>query len=504
MYPLFRRLCLPLALSTLFAGSGLANASYQYRIFVPGLAISSQGATAYSIDLQSYSFPQGEVGQSYNVSLASLLQVSPVPSSPTYLNQVAWSVVGSLPAGLALTGAPDSPAISGTPSATNNGATFNIVATYLGSNGQQVYTITVGDTTLEVTSIAVGQEYTCAITTFGGAKCWGGNSYGQLGNGTTTDSAAPVNVVGLTAGVSLISAGTHHACAITSSGAAKCWGAGTSGKLGNGSTSNSSTPVDVTGLSSGVSNISAGRYHTCAVNSLGGAQCWGDGNYGKIGNGNNGSSSVPVNVLNLASGVASVSVMGSRSCAVTTSGGAKCWGGGGSGQLGGGVFIGREWFPVDVVGLTSGVVSITTGDVHTCALTTSGGAKCWGGNSYGQLGNGNTTGSATPVDVTGLTSGVSRLVAGGTHSCAITSAGGAKCWGDGGLGRLGNGAISNSSTPVSVTSLSSAVSISANTQHTCVVLASGGAQCWGWGGEAQLGNGSTSNSSVPVSVLSGN
>ncbi len=137
---------------------------------------------------------------------------------------------------------------------------------------------------------------------------------------------------------------------------------------------------------------------------------------------------------------------------MTTAGGLKCWGYDGNGQLGNDTALTRQPTPVDVLGLTSGVASVATGFYHTCAVTTAGGLKCWGYDYYGQLGNDTAlTDKPTPVDVLGLTSGVASVSVGYQHTCAVTTAGGLKCWGYDYYGQLGNdAALTNQPTPVNV------------------------------------------------------
>lgn len=209
-------------------------------------------------------------------------------------------------------------------------------------------------------------------------------------------------------------------------------------------------PVEVVGLTRGASGIAAGGSHTCALSgAAGNVKCWGMNWSGELGDGTTTSRSVPVDVAGLTSRVIAVAAGGQHTCALTAGGSLKCWGNNSKGQLGDGTTTKRTT-PVNVMTLTSGVIAVAVGEDHTCALTAGRGLKCWGNNSKGQLGDGTTTNRLAPVDVVTLGSGVSLIAAGYLHTCALTIAGGAKCWGDNTAGQLGDGTGKPSRLPVTV------------------------------------------------------
>jgi len=297
--------------------------------------------------------------------------------------------------------------------------------------------------------VSSGVYSTCALLSTGVVKCWGQNSNGQLGDGTTTQRNAPVTVLGLTTDVNVVETGYWQACVLLSSGAVKCWGQNAYGQLGDGTTTNSSTPVNVSTLSSGVAAIESGYYHACALLNTGAVKCWGQNAYGQLGD------------------------------ASTT----------------------QRNSPVDVSGLSSGVIAISAGYYHTCALLNTGAVKCWGLNTYGELGDGTTTTSSTPVNVSTLSSGVSAISAGGYQTCALLSTGAVKCWGQNTNGQVGDGSTTQRNSPVDVSGLTSGVTtISAGYLHSCAVLSTGVIKCWGLNSTGQLGDASTTQRTSPVDV----
>jgi alpha-tubulin suppressor-like RCC1 family protein len=353
----------------------------------------------------------------------------------------------------------------------------------------------------DASAVSGGFFHGCALTVAGGAKCWGDNSERALGDGTTKSRHTPVDVNGLSSGVVAITPGQVHTCAITTGGGAQCWGDNTFGAIGDGTTDSRLAPVDVSGLTTGVDAITAG-WHTCALTTGGGVKCWGPNDSGQLGDGTTDMSLIPVDVSGLTSGVAAITAGGQHTCASTTGGGVKCWGDNFHGSLGDGTTSERDT-PVDVVGLAGGVVAISTNETHTCALTTGGGVKCWGDNRYGQLGDGTTKNRHTPVDVSGLTTGVSAITTGYHYSCALTTSGGLKCWGTNFYGQLGDGTYQERHTPVDVAGLSSGVASISKTAgwFTCALTTNAGAMCWGNNNQGQLGDGTEKDRRKPVAVV---
>jgi alpha-tubulin suppressor-like RCC1 family protein len=274
--------------------------------------------------------------------------------------------------------------------------------------------------------IAAGYQFACVVTDAGGVKCWGDNESGQLGNGTTSETPVPgvVNVAGLASGVTAIAAGGFHACALTIAGGVRCWGDNLYGQLGDGSTEDRSAPVDVVGLSDDVAAISLGWSHTCALTSAGSVKCWGNNPFGGLGDGTKNDSPLPVDVIGLGGGVQQVAAGGGHTCALTSVGGVKCWGDGQSDDPA----LFHASVPADVPGLLSGVAAITAGQDRTCALMAAGGVTCWGPN-YGPPPGEIAPDRFVNLDVSGFPGGIAAIVAGveDTNLCALTSGAGAAC-----------------------------------------------------------------------------
>ena len=358
-------------------------------------------------------------------------------------------------------------------------------------------------------NITAGDYHACALLQNGEARCWGNNTAGQLGDGTETDSSSPVPVLQLAQAVG-ISTGGFHTCAVLQNGAVKCWGRNEIGQLGDGTTDSSSVPVAVSGITNAIA-VAAGYKHTCALLQNGTVQCWGDNSYGELGDGNavltserggasTSHSSVPVTVVGINTAVAVTASDGYHSCAVLQDGTVRCWGDNVSGQLGDGSRT-TAVTPVAVVGIGA-AVDVSSGDFHTCALLRNGTVNCWGLNYTGQLGSGSSTSdSATPVEVSGVGTAIA-VSAGVMHTCAVLQDGTARCWGDNSVGEIGDGTTSNAFDPVTVSGITTAAGpVAAGNNDSCVLLRGGVVKCWGLNTYGEVGNATNTDAHTPRTVV---
>lgn len=353
---------------------------------------------------------------------------------------------------------------------------------------------------VRASAIASFGNHTCAIIVDGTVRCWGNNSNGQLGDGSSNNIRnTPVIVPGLT-GVLAITAGEKHSCALKSSGQVWCWGNNADGQLGDGTSTQRTAPVQVITLTNAVA-IAAGSYHTCAIvgNASKDVYCWGKNDMGQIGNGSAGGGQFLPTLI--ASNAIDLALGGEHSCALMSDNTSKCWGSNTFGQLGDGTKNDRL-LPTLTQNMPA-LRSMSAGGTHTCGRRkTDDVTICWGNNLQGQLGNSSQSDSVLPVAVIsqstggggGYANGSSGVVAtGDSHTCAIRGDQTLQCWGDNYYGQLGT-IVSAGSTPVTVPGLSGVTYVSANFYRTCAVGVynnTSGLYCWGYG---NLGNGFGGNS----------
>lgn len=485
--------------AVLTACSSAAMAT-NFFVVVPNKAKAAQAADKTTVSLASVSLPQGRVGQAYpGFDFNTLLTVT---GDPAFSGAgVTWSAV-SLPVGFSLSA---TGLLSGTPVQANPaGSSITVKADYRVKSGSRAYTLVVNDVVLHVAQLSAGATHNCALTIAGDVMCWGEGAYGKLGNGLTSNSASPVKVQGLAPGsVVEVGAGSAFSCARLTDATVKCWGRNNFAQLGTGDTVDSLVPVSVTGIGASVAQLSVGSNFACVVTTSGGAKCWGSNAGGRLGNGTAVTQSgAPVDVVGLSSSVSRIVAGSSNACAITTGGALKCWGMNGQGSLGNNSTANSS-VPVDVIGLSSGVTDVAMGN-NGCALV-NGTVKCWGGNDYGQLGDGTLTERWVPVDVIGLPSGgIKKLAARNARSCALMSNGTAYCWGYNGWAAFGDGTTNSSTTPVAVQGLANPLTdLQAGIEQTCGKLTDGTVQCWGGNEAGQVGTGAiTPKEVLPVRVVS--
>ncbi len=301
---------------------------------------------------------------------------------------------------------------------------------------------------LALQQVSGGGRHTCAVTTGQAAYCWGYNFQGQLGTGNTVNTSAPVAVSGGHS-FATVSSGYSHTCGVTTpAGSVYCWGSNSDGQLGDGTTNSDSTPVAVS-LPETIQAVTTGTYHSCALGTSGTAYCWGHGLSGELGHGVWGSSLIPVTVSG--GPFQSIEAGDYYTCGLDPVGNAYCWGSGWSGQIGDGTTTSYN-IPTLVPGTTYQWIS--AGDATTGGITSGGAAQCWGRNDYGQVGNGTQTDrELSPLAVTGGAGYQQVTTDAWSFSCGLDASGAPYCWGDNADGYLGVGYRSIETTPVGVSGL---------------------------------------------------
>ena len=358
-------------------------------------------------------------------------------------------------------------------------------------------TITVTEPIVPATRLSVGAEHSCVVRVDESALCWGANTDGRLGDGTTSPHTRPA-VVGGSLHFREIAAGGTTTCGIVTDGPSYCWGSGASGNLGTGGTANVLLPAPITPAGEVFAVIAPSQSvrSTCALGLSGAVYCWG-ADPTRIMTGLDvvpmptllpvGPTTPPVNALTLGENFG---------CGLSVAGIALCWGANDRGQLGDGTTA-RKSAPIEVAG-GHAFRQIASGDAHSCGITTSGEIWCWGANNRGQLGDGTTTHRSVPVRV-GSASDYIALGTGAESSCAIRANGSAWCWGYNNFGQLGDETQVSRSQPVAVVGGHSFSAIDAGRGFTCG-LTNDGVYCWGRNALGQLGDASTVDRAVPTRV----
>lgn len=353
---------------------------------------------------------------------------------------------------------------------------------------------------VQVMSIVGGYYHSLALKPDGTVWAWGDNTYGQLGDGTTVNKSAPVQVQSLS-DVVAIAAGDYHSLAVKSDGTVWAWGKNDYGQLGDGTTTQKNIPVQVkgpdgSGCLSGVVAVAACSDYSFALKSDGTVWAWGQNIYGQLGDGTKVNRCTPVQVQNL-SNVVAIAAKGSHCLALKSDGTVWAWGGNANGELGNGTTQ-FSAVPIKVLNL-EGVVSIAAGYQHSLALKADGTVWAWGRNGEGQIGDGTYDSyKSVPVQVSNI-SNIVMIAAGYNDSLALSSDGIAWGWGYNCFGQIGN-AAKYQRVPFQIGGFYSAVMIGAGHLHSFAIKSDGTVWALGYNDCGQLGDGTTTNRTTPVQV----
>jgi alpha-tubulin suppressor-like RCC1 family protein len=355
----------------------------------------------------------------------------------------------------------------------------------------------------EFVNLDTGNNNTCGTTNLGITWCWGSNSYGQLGNGEVSEHSGPVAIFSLThfQKATVASTGGEHSCLLSTLNKVVCWGQNDFGQLGDGTIDNDEIPRYLHNLLA--TELSVGVSHTCAVLINREVNCWGDNEEGQIGDGSVDQSSVPVK-SQLPQGATARQIAAglSHTCALLDSDDVMCWGNNAFGKLGDGT-ITQRLVPTKVIGLRTapGGVSSSTADITHNSATVLSSFSSIDVSSHRILEYGTDeflTGSTHSVDL-GHFGSIQHIATGPNHSCVVIAGGHVKCWGDNSDGALGTGDRTSHPQPVDVSELTGYVRlIAVGTSHTCAVMSTGSLKCWGDNSAGQLGDGTLLSKTAPT------
>jgi hypothetical protein len=299
-----------------------------------------------------------------------------------------------------------------------------------------------------ITTVSMGHCFGCGLdTSTGEVLCLGENGRGQLGDGSTADRWTDAPELITLSGVTSLTSGADHSCAIKTDGTLWCWGYNFHGQIKSSAMLGTTitTPVLIEGVSDPVSEVSLGRNHSCLVTEDGKAYCWGYGLAGALGTGNSESRETPTLVVD---GIKDVAAGLSHTCFITDTGEVICTGANDLQQLGDPAYTeANSMIPRPVPGVTD-AKTIAAGEHHTCVVHVDGGVTCWGADGEGQLGRGDdwdNSGSASLGRVEGLEN-IEAVSAGGKTTCVLSRGGHIACFGDGERGQLGMGKYDTRST----------------------------------------------------------